>query len=170
MTKNIGLFAASAALLMITPLASFANIRPIFTPGNPSAIIMMQAMDATSGGTIDPEPRALYDAIAQAPKQSQGGIGKAIALGDKSFSLTCVTKSDNINVFCTIVVKNTARSQVSAAKQTAEVRVSGPDAETLYNEFAGSSPLFRWASANHWIFIESTPDHFWFKFATHPSL
>jgi hypothetical protein len=154
-----------AALTLLTSNA-YAIIRPIIIPGK-MATIMMQAMSAAGGGELDPEPRALYDAIAM-PEQDgpSGGKGKVIGTAEKDFNLVCAFRSvvTPLNVICTITVKPSPRVRISANE--AEFVAEGPDAAAFYEKFAGpgATQPFVWRSQNGWISIESQAERFVFHF------
>lgn len=144
-----------------------ASIRPIVIPGR-TAIIMMQAAGL---GDMDPDPRSLYDAIAL-PEVSDpsGGTGKVIRTDDRAFSLSCAFKSvvSPLNVNCTINIQ--PASGTTIASGLVEARVTGAEAEELYEQFAGpqASAPFVWSSSNQWLHFESTREAFYFRFKATP--
>ncbi|MEK7358323.1 MAG: hypothetical protein AAB250_17890 [Bdellovibrionota bacterium] len=152
--------------LMLLTSTSHAVIRPIIIPGK-MANIMLQAVSSAGGGQIDPEPRALYDAIAL-PEQDgpSGGKGKVIVTAEKDFNLTCAFKSvvTPLNVLCTIVVKPSPRVKISFDE--VEFIAEGPDAVSLYEKFAGpgATDPFIWSTQNGWVSFESLADRFTFRF------
>lgn len=143
-----------------------AVIRPIIIPGK-SGMIMLQAVSSVGGGKIDPEPRALYDAIAL-PEQDgpSGGKGKVIGTTEKDFNLTCAFKSvvTPLNVLCTIVVKPSAHSKISMNE--VEFSVEGPVALELFEKFAGpdATDPWLWTTENGWVSFDSRPERFVFRF------
>lgn len=162
-------FFGSALLLTMTLLLAtqaHAVIRPIIIPGK-MATIMLQAVSAAGGGEIDPEPRALYDAIAL-PEQDgpSGGKGKVIKTDEKDFNLVCAFKSvvTPLNVLCTITLKPSPRVQISGGEAT--FTAEGPDALDLFQKFAGPNATrpFTWHSQNGWVAIDSQPEKFVFHF------
>ncbi|MES2964324.1 MAG: hypothetical protein V4760_10565 [Bdellovibrionota bacterium] len=158
----------SAFILALTFFTSSAHavIRPIIIPGK-LATIMMQAMSSAGGGQMDPEPRALYDAIAMDPQDGPGGgKGKVIGTAENDFNLTCAYKSQvsELNVVCTITMKPSPRVKISMTE--VEFVAEGPDAAMFYEKFAGpgATQPFMWRSQNGWVSIESHAEHFTFHF------
>jgi hypothetical protein len=150
--------------------SAFAYIRPIFLPVGGRAIFTIQGYEP--GQPVDRDPSALYDQMKTPEQHQEGSVGKIVGTTvDNAFNLVCATEGgDHLNVICTINIGTSVRSKVSAAAQTAEFEAAGAEAKYFYDNLAGvgATNPFLFTTSNHWISIESTPNHFHFKFTEKP--
>jgi hypothetical protein len=156
-------FLAFIAVLSFSFLAR-AEMRPIFIPGQLAVIIMQGA----SASGFDPEPRALFDALAVTAQDQDGGKGKGVKTASEDFVLVCGARGTNrLSVVCTINLKPSERSKIDYMKQTADIEVTGDEAKALYQSCAGTGATdpFIFQTQNGWLQIQSTPERFHFRFA-----
>ncbi len=148
---SIAIFGA----VLVSSSGAEAVTRKIIIPGR-SAILIMEGM---SSAGADPDPRRLWDTIAMAPIQQQGGEGKVIGFPNKIFNLTCATKnSTQLSVLCNIVIKPSPGSVIETGR--AEFHATGPDAKAANEKLAGSNVRFDFVSSDGSMKIESTPERF----------
>ena len=146
----------SAAVLLTTE--ALALVRSNFTPGDASAVILLQGISA--GQSLDPDARSLFDRIAMPASAAPGGEGKMIKTLAGDFTMSCVARNFlPEDALCSFVVKKTERSLVISEEERAEIVLVGEEAQRFHEGLSGpNSPgRFHFVNRSGEILLDSTP-------------
>jgi hypothetical protein len=136
-----------------------AVVRVNFTPGNASAVILLQGISA--GHPLDPDARTLFDLMAIPPTAAPGGQGKGLKTDAGDFNLSCVAREAlPEDAICSFVVKKSDRAIVTREENRAEIVLTGFEAQKFYEGLAGagSSERFHFVNRSGEILLDSTPN------------
>jgi hypothetical protein len=82
-------------------------------------------------GNADTDSADLYNTMNVSEQDSSMGKGKSIVTPEKDFTLICTKEKKT----CTILIRKSARTEISADRKYASIKISGDDAAAVTEKF-----------------------------------